>query len=366
MNNLEQLAGVLGTSTEALSGLDTKMAFISNKSGVLNDISLAGPSFTSEELIEIDKKLAADYGSQLDQAVLKVFKPQPGFFIKKEKIKEILAKQPPQSLLDHFGYKDIAELLDKEGFASVVASLRFTQTEEWMHQFFDVAYRDLKLEDFEDREVEIKTLDSKWLDIAQKFIGKKLHNVSHLKEYGVIFISPEEVNRPGETLRNFLLLLHYLHEVPFYSNLFRKFSSDPDFITKLQSLLRGDVPILSESLSSKTWMIVQRYLAKDNPNDSRLAAHHVNPEAEHWYLVGQDLLKVESELGLAGISKWIDSDWSDSNLVDLVMSLVANGEIRYNYHQREALWNRIFVGYFGRDKMNAMIEENIIKGFIEL
>src|SRR6185369_3736059 len=129
---------------------------------------------------------------------------------------ELLAKQPPQSLLDHFGYQNVAELIEKEGFASVVAALRFTQSTDWMHQFFDVAYADLKPEDFEYREVEIKVLDTKWLDIAQKFIGKKFHNVSHLKEYGVIFISPEDISRPCETLRNFLLLLHYLHEVPFY------------------------------------------------------------------------------------------------------------------------------------------------------
>ena len=45
---------------------------------------------------------------------------------------------------------------------------------------------------------------------------------------------------------------------------------------------------------------------------------------------------------------------------------MGKGENKYIYHQREALWNRIFVGHFSRDKMNAMIEENIIKGFIEL
>src|SRR3989344_3804496 len=279
MNNLEQLARVLGTSSKALLDLDAKMACICgrtsgvpvNKAGVLEEISLSGPSFSTEELIGIDKKLATDYGDQLEQVVLKVFKPPLGFFIRKEKVVELLAKQPPQSLLEHFGYKNVEELLEKEGFASVVASLRFTQTEEWMHQFFDTAYRDLKPEDFEDRDVEIKVLDSKWLDIAQKFIGKKLHNVSHLKEFGVIFISPKDINRSGETLRNFLLLLHYLHEVPFYSDLFRKFSHDSDFIPKLQSLLRGDVPELpitnDQQLTTGSihWMIIQRYLAKDNP-----------------------------------------------------------------------------------------------------
>jgi len=378
MNAHEKLALILGTSAEALLDLDQKMAIVSGKTGVLEEISLVGPSFLPEELIEFDKKLVGDHGSNLSEAVFKVFTSseglptgRQGFFIKKEKVAELLKKYSPQSLLEHFGYQSIDELLDREGFASVVASLRFTQTEEWMHQFFDVAYKDLKSEDFEDRDVEIKVMDTKWRAIAEKFIGQKLHNISHLKEYGVIFINPDRLsdggNRVGETLRTFLLLLHYLHEVPFYSNLFRKYKNDSDFSTKLNSLLRGDMPENKiEGEHPTVWRIVQRYLAKDNSNDFRLSEHHVNPEAEHWYLVGRDLSRAESELGLAGISKWAGSDWSDSNLIDLVMSLMGKGENKYIYHQREALWNRIFVGHFSRDKMNAMIEENIIKGFIEL
>jgi len=50
----------------------------------------------------------------------------------------------------------------------------------------------------------------------------------------------------------------------------------------------------------------------------------------------------------------------------LVMSLVKKGEIKYLYHQQEALWNKIFVEYLGRDKMNELIEENIVDGFIKL
>jgi hypothetical protein len=54
------------------------------------------------------------------------------------------------------------------------------------------------------------------------------------------------------------------------------------------------------------------------------------------------------------------------NVIDLIMSLVSNGKMELYYHQQEALWNKIFVEYLGRDKMNQLIEENIISGFITL
>lgn len=442
MNNYQKLSRILGTSAEELLEVDQKMSALTGKqgiidkvvqdneqavNGVLADLGLSRQSSAEEvygaltqKLLDIDKKLfelldkpdlaklSADPGKIRDTAY-QVFASttglpagRQGFFIKKQKVAELLAKQPPQSLLDHFGYKSVDELLEKEGFASVVAALRFTQTTEWMHQFFDVAYAELKPEDFEDRDVEIKVMDTKWLAIAQKFMGKKFHNVSHLKEYGIIFISPDPIDQPGETLRMFLLLLHYLHEVPFYSGLFRKFLHDSDFVAKLQSLLRGDVPESASPASPHiSWRIVQRYLAKDNPADPRLHEHHVDPEAEHWYRVAQNFGKLsevmsdEGRSASGGSEKFNISFWTSLDhvgdffesaggpsfakasegesqrlvsfdVVDLIMSMVTHDEVKYLYHQQEAMWNHIFSEYMGHDEMNRLTEENIIKGFIEL
>lgn len=409
-DNYQKLARILGTPAEALSQLDAKMVAVGGKTGavesvarqndeavdrVLADLGLNRQSKAedvynalTEKFTRIDRKLfellgepdlskMANNPGKLRDIAFQIFTPPKGFFIKKEKIAELLEKDRPQSLLDHFGYANVTELIEKEGFASIVAALRFTQTEEWMHRFFDVAYAGLKPEDFEDREVELKVLDEKWLAIAEKFIGKKFHNVSHLKEYGVIFISPEPINVPGETLRTFLLLLHYLHEVPFYSNLFRKYLNDSDFIAKMQSLLRGDVP--EGPAPENSWRIVQRYLAKDNPDDFRLHERHVDPEAEHWYLVAHNFQKLTELMGdtaekfslaywtgLDHVGDYFNDKLVSFDVVDLVMSLVKQGEVKYLYHQQEAMWNAIFSEYFGRDRMNELIEENIINGFIKL
>lgn len=410
MTSYEKLGRILGVSPESLSDLDQKMTALTGKTGimerlvqqnymaadrVLADLGLSRQSAAavvfdalSAKLLSIDKKLFDFLGQpdlaemsndagKLRDVPLQVFTPPKGLFIKKEKVAELLEKDRPQSLLDHFSYTSVAELIEKEGFASVVAALRFTQTTEWMHRFFDVAYRDLKPEDFEDRDVEIKVMDVKWLAIAEKFIGKKFHNVSHLKEFGVIFISPEDISVPGETLRTVLLLLHYLHEVPFYSGLFRKFMHDDDFISKLQSLLRGDV-LEGPAEVSESWRIVQRYLAKDNPADFRLHEKHVSPEAEHWYLVAHNFHRLDQLMGNTdkfNLAYWTELDSAGDyigdqlvslDIVDLIMSVVSKLENKYLYHQPEAMWNAIFAEYFGREKMNQLIEENIIGGFISI
>ena len=45
----------------------------------------------------------------------------------------------------------------------------------------------------------------------------------------------------------------------------------------------------------------------------------------------------------------------------------SEGEAKYPYHQQEALWNRIFVGYMGDgDKLENLIKENLLKGYIAL
>ena len=57
------------------------------------------------------------------------------------------------------------------------------------------------------------------------------------------------------------------------------------------------------------------------------------------------------------------------NLVDTIMSLVVAQEgsaMRYFYHHQEVLWNKIFISYFGEEKMKELVDENIIKGWFEV
>ena len=415
---INKLAKILRTSPKLLLALDAKMMALSGQEGVLEDIVkendiIVGRTLSElglskeakaeevyealvDRLIHLDSHLfdildrpnlaeMSKVCGKLCETAFKVFTPPKGLFIKKEKFLELLEKDPPQNLLNYFQYKNVKELVVKEEFASIVSALRFTQTTEWMHNFFDKAYTELTIMDFEEREVTLHVLDQKWLKVAEKFLEKKYHNVSHLKEYGIIFIIPLKIDTPGETLRLFTLIMHYLHEVPFYSGLFYKFANDKDFSTKLKSLLRGDVSENKLPDGEKTvWRVVQRYLAKDDPNDFRLSEQHVNPEAEHWFKVNEDLGRlsriVGKEEGKLNLGYWSGLDFVGDffknkngeeqlvsfDLIDLIMSLVKKGQIKYLYHQQEALWNKLFSEHLGRERMNSLIIENIINGFIEL
>jgi hypothetical protein len=314
-----------------------------------------------------------------------------GFFLKRKKACEVLCDHPPTRILQALKYKTTEELLKKEDFREVYAALRFVESHKWMTDFLTKSYKAISASDFEEREIDVLVLRGKWLNVAKKFIEKKYHNVSHLKELGIIFIIPLRIDTPGETIRVFTLLLHYLHEIDFYSRLFRKYAKEKNFIKKLASALRGDV--LEKKIDKFDWRIIQRYLAKDNENDFRLFKTHVNPEAIHWDKAEINLSKLDAlyanldftfwkDLNFVGdffltgkaksssIHKIVDGngmarDLVSMNLIDNVMSLVKEKEmIKYLYHHQESLWNKIFEVYLGKENLEKLTIENFDKGFI--
>lgn len=308
-----------------------------------------------------------------------------GFFLKIAKAAEMLEQCPPINVLKTLEYSSVKEMLAKEDIFEIYSSLRFIEGAEWLNNAFFKQYENLKPEDFEEREIGVLALPEKWALLAQDFIKHKYHNVSHLKELGIIFVIPLALNISGEVIRNFSLILHYLNEIPFYSSLFRKFAKNKEnFAANIISLLRGDVfdKQLPLPMKRTRWLVIQRYLAKDDGNDWRLFVPHINPEALHWERAARLLMKVNEKInGLAtDMSFWQNLDWvgdyfkSDAgidvlvsfNLVDTAMSLVRAKEMKkYFYHHEESLWNKIFIEYFGEIKMEELAKENIIKGWFE-
>ena len=113
-----------------------------------------------------------------------------GFFLKREKARAFLIAEPPKKILAALGYENIAALLEKEDLDEIYSALRFLEDEAWQNKVFFAQYRSLTPDDFEERDVVIKALPGKWAVVAEKFVTKKYHNVSHLKELGVIFVIP--------------------------------------------------------------------------------------------------------------------------------------------------------------------------------
>lgn len=323
-------------------------------------------------------------------AVLDVLKKatgvKKGFFLKKEKAAELLVKEPPRKVLAYLGYSSVETMADREDLFEIYSALRLIEDGEWLNEIFFRQYERLAPADFETREIETRVLSEKWNGAAEKFLKKKWHNISHLKELGVIFVIPASLGISGELLRMVSLVFHYFHEIDFYSQMFEKLAVEGDgsFGAKIVSLLRGDVFDKRPPETEKTlWLVIQRYLAKDDENDWRLFIPHINPEALHWMKINGDLVKLGNSLDGFGVdfNFWSGLDWMGDyfkdevgnetlvsfNLVDTVMSLIKEKElIKYLYHHQEALWNEIFIQYFSQAELEEFSRKYLLRGWFEI
>jgi len=411
MADLECLAKILGVEEAMLENLDKVMAEKTGKAGVLIKIAEENEEIIDNTLgiLNSGNRGACHVKSVLRQTILdheqqvlgfleiiegknkfvkaavlakKIIKSPVGFFLKKECIRQILRKRPSENLIKYLGASDIGEVLEKYDVTEIFSALRFIETDEWMHKTFEEAYGGFTPADFEEREIEIRVLSDVWMKIAEKFVAKKHHNVSHLKEFGVIFINPIQENIPGKFLRDFALILHYCYEIKFYSKLFGFYAAKPDFARNLKALLRGDVRDVYKTEDGE-WLIVQRYLAKADPTDTRLYMPRINPESLYWSRGERDLtlFSADGKNGRMDLKIWNNMDWVGGifkngeesvisfDLEDNAMSLVSFMEGKnetFNYHQREAMWTRIFSEYAGgEEEMERLLIENFDKGSIK-
>lgn len=417
MHPYEKIAKILRTDKDFLIKAEERLSAVTSKKNILERIVKENEEQIKDRLFELgipkdtgpaeihdaliskieadDNKLFEALGRPICRRredcervvgqALKIANPAKGFFLKKEKAAEFLLRQPPKKILQYLRYQNVEELIAKEDIFEVYSGLRFIEGEDWLNEVFFSQYAGLTPDDFEEREVRAIVLDSKWAAAGESFVKKKWHNISHLKELGIVFFVPLVLNISGELLRNLSLVLHYLHEIPFYSDLFKKSAETPTtFSSNIISLLRGDVfdRRLAEAEKS-LWLVIQQYLAKKDENDWRLFAPHINPEALHWFKAERDLVKFgEINDGFGkDLRFWLDLDWvgdyfKDSagndilvsfNLVDAAMSLVKEQEmIKYLYHHQEALWNKIFIEYFSLAELENFSKNYLLQGYFEI
>lgn len=413
----EKIAKILRTDKDVIRILEEKLSTATEKKGVMEKIAEENESILREriELLGVGRKMMAEdiYKALLGKieaddsrlfevmgkplaskpedwkrvlaTALKLAKYPEGFFLKKEKAAHLLISQPPRQVMKILGYNSAEKMIQGEDLFEIYAALRFIEGSDWLNDVFFGQYKDLKPSDFEKRPIETRSLDKKWIGLSERFVQKKHHNISHLKEIGLIFTLPLSLDIPGELMRNFSLILHYLNEIPFYSSLFEGFAADgKSFAKNIISLLRGDT--LDERLpagNKSQWFVIQRYLAKDDAHDWRLFEPHVNPEALHWERAERMLIKCGELFNHFAdeLRFWENLNWAGDyfqtetgievlvsfNLVDTAMSLVKEKElVKYLYHHQESLWNKIFSEYFGAEKMEELMKSNIIKGWFEI
>ncbi len=295
--------------------------------------------------------------------------PKKAWLLKKSVAKELLRMMPPKAMMKHLGYRSIESMFKNENFGEIYTALRFSEGPEWLNAYDELFAKHIQPSDFEVREIEIVVMDhKKWVDMADHFVQKKKHNITHTKELGVIVVVPmKQTHMIGLPLKTLPLLFHYFNEIRLYSAFF-----------KLKSTVGNFGKVISETLIADTgtgavianhhihWRVIQRYFGKLSEDHPEAFEPHVQPEDLHWRRAEEILYEIDPELAY-----WKDLDYvarvgEDGNpvtfnLMDISFAY-SNGEKfedRYFYHFRESLWNEIFIRYMGEPNLKRQILEQL-------
>lgn len=306
----------------------------------------------------------------------KVDEPKDCWVLKISVAKEMLKKTPPTQVMKHLGYRSIDSMIKHEKLGEIYGALRFAESPEWLNKFNE-QYKSLKPKDFVTRRIEVIEMDiERWGDIATPFIHKKRHNITHLKELGVILMLPvtPKAKLKGIAIFTLPLLFHYLNEIRLYSAFFKMKQVSPNFGKIIVDTLIADPKSGATMAGNKIhWRVIQRYFGKlENEKHPEIFQPHVQPEDLHWRKAEDILYEMDPDLGF-----WRNMDYvavmdKDKrpvtlNMLDVAASYVNNSPYskRAIYHFRESLWNEIFIRYMGQENLEqqilAQLDNDVIK-----
>lgn len=291
------------------------------------------------------------------------------FVLKHDKAKDLIRQMPPKKLMDKLGYSDIEAMFENEDFDEIYTALRFSEGDDWLSEYNEL-FKTVTASDYEERNMRIIQMNhEKYVDLAEHFVAKKLHNVTHTKELGTIVVLPMRARKMrGLVLKTLPLLLHYMNELKLYSTFFKLKSSKPHFGSIVVETLNADPETKSQLVNKRIhWRVIQRYLGRHKEDSiERIAFEpHVHPEDLHWRRAEDLLYQIDPELEF-----WKDRDYVALNYdgfpvafnlfdVSFAYSNKEKYEDRYAYHFRESLWNEIFVRYMGFKNLASQVLEQL-------
>lgn len=298
-------------------------------------------------------------------AVEKMDINRSAWVLKRSVAKKLLTQMPPKKLMKHLGYRSIDSMLKHENIDEIYTALRFSEGGEWLVKYNEL-FKTIKPSDFETRDISIVVMDhDKYVDLATHFVEKKLHNITHTKEMGVIVVVPMHVERmKGITLKSLPLIFHYVNEIRLYSAFFKLKQVNSNFGETVVETLIADPGNASQMAGQYVhWRVIQRYFGKlkDEAHPEAFMPH-VQPEDLHWRRAEEMLSQLDPEMEFWQHKDYVAKLYEDGlpvtfNLMDVSLSY-SNGEPyekRYVYHFRESLWNEVFMRYMGQKNLEDQI-----------
>lgn len=377
---LEQRSGNKGVDLQLIAELASRSAALLDEMGVSSQVT-AEQAFEAlmKHIAEANRRMAEIVGAPDDQdlaaltphlveTVENANLDRQCFVLKESVAAEMLAKTPPRAIMQRLGYDSVQTMLRHEDLGELFVALRFAEPPDWLVKF-NTQYSSITASDFESRQIRIVVFDDdKWGDIAEHFVSKKLHNLTHSKELGVVGIVPTTVKRMvGAPLKMLPMLLHYHNEIRLYSAYFKLISSKKNFGEVLSRTLIAGTPKVSIHADQHIhWRVIQRYFAKlGDEKHPEIFQPHVQPEDLHWRAAEDILYEIDPQLGMWRGSDFIGTKLSGGiisfNLMDAAFGY-SNGvsfKERYLYHFRESLWNELFARYMGSEVLRQQILERL-------
>lgn len=300
----------------------------------------------------------------IKQAAERVKITRTCWVLKKSVAKEMLRKTPPPNIMKLLKCRSIDSMLKRENLFEIYGALRFAESPEWLKKFNE-HYKKLKPSDFETRDIQIVVMPhERWGDIAAEFVHKKRHNITHLKELGVIMMLPIKLDKlPGITISALPLLFHYTNEIRLYSAFFKLQQVKKNFGEIFVETLIAD-PDLGPIMAGQNihWRVIQRYFGKlENEYHPEIFEPHVQPEDLHWRRAEDILYQIDPELefwqGMDYVALMYGKRPVSFNVMDV--SFAYNNKTPYTnrviFHFRESLWNEIFMRYLGQKKLQDQV-----------
>lgn len=378
IRQLEAASGHGGRDVRLIAEIAAKMRDSTKTLGLDPDDTTGHELYAAQmaRMVEDNKRVAKLIGGtdpdDVDEMVPLMIKaieelniPRDCWVLKRSVAKKLLKMMPPKKLMKHLGHRSVDSMLKHENIDEVYTALRFSEGPEWLNKY-DELFKTVTPSDFETREISIVVMDhDKYVDLAEHFVEKKFHNVTHTKEMGTIVVVPMKVKRmKGITLKSLPLLFHYINEVRLYSTFFKLKQVQPNFGEIVVNTLIADPGDAAEMAGQYVhWRVIQRYFGKLNDGEAHPEAFepHVQPEDLHWRKAEEMLTLIDPEMKF-----WLEQDYVGKmyngkpltfNLMDVSLSY-SNGETyetAYSYHFRESLWNELFSRYMGAKNLREQV-----------
>lgn len=376
LQRLEKATGNFGVDVQLLSdiyanshaalralGLDNSDTVGPELYHALLNLAAKHDEFLAKRLGAKDTKDVADVLKCVQKAVSEIDGDKTVWVVKASVMKRLLKANPPKATQKALGYRSLDSMIKREPVGSIMAAARVIEKDKW-HRDFIAAYAILKPVDFEDRQVEVFYADSpKWKRLAESHVRNKRHNVTHLKELGVVAILPFPVEKlQGIAITVLPIVLYYVNEIRAYNSYIKLMQVKPEFGTivsdVIQSDIRDHVKVLGKPIH---WRIIHRYFSNTPEAIPDLFDPHVTAEDMIWRKAEDVLYRLEPALHF-----WLNLDYVgvlfnghpvSMSLGDVAVCLVNKlpYEKRTIHAMRRSLWNEIHSRYTARHSIQFQI-----------